>query len=84
VPLFEGLPDDIVVRICLELHEQPILSGDTITVEGERADGMYFLLEGEVKVTAHGGFELGFLQPGSFFGELEIMGHGGGQRGDLR
>ena len=74
VPLFAGLGDEITCQLCGALKPMPALDKDIITQEGERGTEMYFIMSGEVEVLIHGDLPLGFLHPGAFFGEMELLG----------
>ena len=51
VPLFHGLPDDVIHMICLCLHPMPVQKGDVIIKQGAIGTEMYIVKSGEVKVT---------------------------------
>jgi signal transduction histidine kinase len=47
VPAFEGLPDDQIAWFLSQSQEIPLKAGDTYARQGEPADAMFVLLEGE-------------------------------------
>jgi signal transduction histidine kinase len=47
VPAFEGLPDDQIAWFLSQSKEIPLKAGDTYARQGEPADAMFVLLEGE-------------------------------------
>jgi signal transduction histidine kinase len=47
VPAFEGLPDDQIAWFLSQSQELPLKAGDTYARQGESADAMFVLLEGE-------------------------------------
>src|ERR1700726_3503698 len=47
VPAFEGLPDDQIAWFLSQSQELPLKAGDTYARQGEPADAMFVLLEGE-------------------------------------
>jgi CRP-like cAMP-binding protein len=51
VPLFHGLPEDVIHMICMYLHPMPVQKGDVIIREGAIGTEMYIVKSGEVKVT---------------------------------
>lgn len=47
-PLFRNLPEELLEKIGALSEEQSLPQGETIFREGERADKLHFLLQGEV------------------------------------
>jgi signal transduction histidine kinase len=47
VPAFEGLPEDQIAWFLSQSQEIPLKAGDTYARQGEPADAMFVLLEGE-------------------------------------
>jgi signal transduction histidine kinase len=47
VPAFQGLPDDQIAWFLSQSQELPLKAGDTYARQGEPADAMFVLLEGE-------------------------------------
>src|ERR1700687_3481336 len=47
IPAFEGLPDDQIAWFLSQSQELPLKAGDTYARQGEPADAMFVLLEGE-------------------------------------
>ena len=72
VPLFRGLSDEVLNKLCelcvpmFAMRQQQIIQEDHIGSE------MYLVLKGEVEVTKNG-YRLGFLSEGAFFGEIPIL-----------
>lgn len=63
-----------------ELLEQAeplsVEGGTTVIREGDLADAFYILVDGEIVVTQTSKGEVARLQPGSYFGEAGLLGHG--------
>src|SRR6201998_902525 len=47
VPAFQGLPDDQIAWFLSQSQELPLKAGDTYARQGDPADAMFVLLEGE-------------------------------------
>ena len=50
--LFNGLTDDEFEKLNESVHEWKLSAGSPVFSEGDRADGMYIILEGVVQVLA--------------------------------
>ncbi len=78
VPLFRGLPDEVLTEIAREAHVVTFLIDDTVIGEGEHGNALYIIVRGEVGVYHQGenGREkqLAVLGPGDFFGEIALLG----------
>ncbi len=71
VPLFRGLSAAEIAEITKLLRPRTVMPHETIIKEGERADGMSFIISGEVEVNLHPTpVRLG---SGNFFGEMAIV-----------
>eukprot|EP01050_Picozoa_sp_SAG11_P007501 SAG11_NODE_627_length_8087_cov_3.567852_10_plen_141_part_00 len=51
VPLFRGLPDEIVTKLCMSLTPLPTLAGHDVYEQNALADEMYILIDGSLQVT---------------------------------
>ena len=47
-PLFRNLPEELLDRIAARCEEATFLQGETVFREGENADKLHFLLEGDI------------------------------------
>lgn len=72
VPLFNGLPDSIVTKMCLSLRPFTATEGDEITREKEEGSELYIITKGEVKLSRDG-IVIGLMTSGSFFGEEAVV-----------
>ena len=73
---FEPLDDKIVKQIAQQCFEREFAAGDYIIRQGEPGLGLYFIIQGAVKVEieTHGrSVPVAQLQPGAFLGELSIV-----------
>lgn len=72
LPLFDGLPDEVVEGCAKRFQETELLNGTSLTREGEFAYKFFVVLAGEVEVQRE--FKhLATLGPGDFFGEMGVM-----------
>lgn len=78
IDLFESLSDHAlseIISLCT-VEEHP--SGEHIFEEGDPGDGMYLILNGEVRISKNipgiGEEALAFLEEGSYFGEMSLFG----------
>ncbi|MGY6277003.1 cation:proton antiporter [Methylomonas sp. MgM2] len=73
VPLFSGLPQEVVRKLANSAHYVSFLPGDTLFNEGDTGDSVYVLVSGTVNVfqrDAQGNSgHIAELRPGSFIGE---------------
>jgi signal transduction histidine kinase len=72
VPVFAGLPDDQIDWFISHAIEQPLKTGETYFREGDPADAMFVILEGQIQVRGEIGGETVVLQipPGNVTGLL--------------
>ena len=82
IPLFKGLAEEILFKLCRECRPLLILKGQTIVKEGTPGREMYVVMDGEVQVSVGGvdgspagpvSQDLGYLSAGAFFGESPVM-----------
>jgi signal transduction histidine kinase len=75
VPLFSQLSN--VERTCFSTgHEVRFRTGETVINEGDPSNYFHVMLEGELRVTKFFDNQeifLGVLEPGEFFGEIQIL-----------
>jgi len=76
IPLFEGLPDEDLLMLVQRAAISNVPGGELIVREGDRADSLYLILSGKVKVYLgeQGGKEmlLDVKGPGQYFGEMML------------
>jgi voltage-gated potassium channel len=70
VPIFEHLPAARIAEISAMLQPQAASRGEAVVVKGERGDGMYFLIDGEVEVLLDPPVR---LYGGDYFGEIALL-----------
>jgi len=72
VPVFAGLPEDQITWFLSQATEVPLKAGATYFREGDPADAMFVILEGQVQVRGEIGGETVVLaiQAGSVTGLL--------------
>jgi signal transduction histidine kinase len=72
VPVFTGLPDDQITWFLSQAAELALKAGETYFREGDPADAMYVILEGQVQVRGEIGGEpiVILLKPGDVTGVL--------------
>ena len=79
IPLFKGLSEEILYRLCEKVVPMLALKQGVIIQEGQPGTEMYLLMSGEVEVskketpTSSKSQVLGFLSEGSFFGEIPVI-----------
>jgi CRP/FNR family cyclic AMP-dependent transcriptional regulator len=71
-PAFGRLPTRQLMGLAEVLEEMHVEPGAAIFSEGDEADGIYFVYEGEVEMLQRGR-EIGRKGPGTFFGELSTL-----------
>jgi len=71
-PAFGRLPTRQLMGLAEVLEEIRVEAGAAVFSEGDEADGIYFVYEGEVEML-QGGREIDRKAPGSFFGELSTL-----------
>jgi CRP-like cAMP-binding protein len=77
IPLFEDLERDEIQLFADAMHERTFAAGETVTAEGDPADGFFLVESGEAAVTV-AGEPRGTLVRGDYFGEVALM--TGGER----
>ena len=76
VDLFSGLPAPLREELSAQLAYMPFATGEAVTREGDRDDGMYILVQGQAAVRIGSGAEereVAKLGAGQFFGEMSLM-----------
>ncbi len=76
VDLFRALEPEAVEQLATQMAYAPFATGETITREGDRADELYMVVEGQAAVVIGQGSaqrEVARLGPGQFFGEMSLM-----------
>lgn len=71
VPLFEDLKATEIAEVSKLLQAQTVRKGGIIAAQGDVADRMYFISEGEVAINLK--HDTVYLGEGSFFGELALI-----------
>lgn len=71
VPFFHDVGVSIITDIVKILQKQSYKKGTTIIRRGERADSMYFILDGKVEVRIQP--QPVYLGPGDYFGEIALL-----------
>jgi CRP-like cAMP-binding protein len=70
--LFAGLTTRQLAELARVVAERNVESGATIVREGEFDDQMYFIVDGQVRITKEGA-PVSALGPGEFFGEIAVF-----------
>ncbi len=70
VPIFEHLPAARIAEISAMLQPQAASRGEAVIAKGDRGDGMYFLIDGEVEVLLDPPIR---LYGGDYFGEIALL-----------
>jgi signal transduction histidine kinase len=76
LPLFAHFTDELLQCLVVQGKEVQLNAGDVLFHEGDRAEGVYVLLEGELEITKQvAGQEIVLEkhQPGSFVGEISVL-----------
>lgn len=68
VPIFKGLDDDVICRICLLMKPMHVAKGEYVFKEKEPGREMYIIREGRVQILRFG-MTIGVLHRNCFFGE---------------
>jgi CRP-like cAMP-binding protein len=68
--------DDEVVAIFAAGSVRSVAAGQSILVESEPGDSMFFLVEGNAEAKLHSGKTVRTYGPGSYFGELSFINPG--------
>lgn len=75
--LFRGLSEEEMEQLRAAIHERKFGAGEDIFRQGDPGDGMYFVKEGLVAISAlvgHGDSKvLSRLPPGEMFGEMAVL-----------
>ncbi len=71
VPLFEDLKATEIAEVAKLLQSLRVRKGGTIAEQGDVADKMYFIADGEVEIRLQ--HDTVYLGEGSFFGELALI-----------
>ena len=74
-PLFVGLDDAIITRLCVILHPYLAAKEDDVVVEGEVGDEMFMVIKGKIALSS---VQLPKLNnktwvDGAFFGEIPVL-----------
>lgn len=80
-PLFAGLDESIITKLAVTLRPYLGCEGDVVVSEGEVGDEMYMVVKGDVQLSSHEWpkFDGKSWGDGAFFGELPMLGMGGGE-----
>ena len=70
--LFDGLEQEQIESILPLMNYEIYEAGVEIIVEGSHNGKIFFILEGQV-VAFKGGITLEVMDPGAFFGEMEVL-----------
>ena len=76
VPMLKSVDDYERMNLADALSSRTFADGETIIKEGDEADGMYFIEQGEVKVTITKNGkeqEVGLMNKGKYFGEMALV-----------
>lgn len=71
IPFFAPLSEDKIDVVLKEFQAKQYTKGDTIMHQGEKADGMYVVIFGEVEVVRDG-TPIANISDGGFFGEMAL------------
>jgi predicted MFS family arabinose efflux permease len=76
--IFAAAPQAVLERLAAAAREATFPSGTAVVREGDPADALYVLLDGEVRVTARGEAgereeALRSMGPGTYFGEIGLL-----------
>lgn len=77
IPYFAGLDDRALIEIGRTVRRRTVAAGETILVEGKPCDGLYFVIQGQVRLIrgSAGGREhvLRVLGPGTTFNDIAVF-----------
>jgi NTE family protein len=76
VPLLAGAGEDALAELAADARPMRALAGDWVLREGDKADDLYVVLRGRLRVVADAGGEertLRVLGPGAAIGELALL-----------
>ncbi|CAN6646202.1 hypothetical protein TRVA0_021S01794 [Trichomonascus vanleenenianus] len=72
--LFKSAPESFLLAIASKLKQLTISPQEYISVEGQEAKAMYWLVKGTVGITSRDGESLyAELTPGAYFGEIGVL-----------
>jgi CRP/FNR family cyclic AMP-dependent transcriptional regulator len=76
--LFYGVPESTLQRLMGDLPAELAQPGEWIIREGDAADFMFVLINGELEVVSHGGgpsadVRVALLGPGDWVGEMAVL-----------
>ena len=78
VPLFKGMPNDILKEIADQAHVVTFLVDDTVIGEGDHGNALYIVVKGQIGVfhinDSGGEMQLAVLGAGDFVGETALLG----------
>ncbi len=72
VEIFAETPAHVLASVARIVEEVELLPGENFIREGDRGDGLYLIIEGEVRVH-HKDQTLNILGPGKTVGELALL-----------
>jgi CRP/FNR family cyclic AMP-dependent transcriptional regulator len=77
--LFQGVDSATIELLLRELKPEMANPGECIMREGEAADSMFAIINGELEVLSHGGstsadVRVALLGPGDWVGEMAVLG----------
>ena len=72
VPLFEALAPTTLEKLAMRLRPLSVQAGTEVVSQGERGDGFYLIVSGEVDVI-HSGKLVATLGDGQYFGEIALL-----------
>jgi len=73
VPIFQGIPTEVIQEIVGALKSEVYLPRDVILWENSLGDSMYFIQRGAVEVLTTSGRVVSHLFDGNFFGEMALL-----------
>jgi CRP-like cAMP-binding protein len=77
VGLFSNLDQSQILKLESICHEMKLSAGDVLFREGDEPEYFYVILKGRVRISrvipGMGEEALAILEPGSYFGEMEIF-----------
>lgn len=77
-PVFRGLAADEIAPLLEIAQELSLAAGTTVFAEGDRGDGLYFVLQGTVEVRKRGNagapHALAMVSEGGVLGEMSLLG----------
>jgi len=78
IPLFSKLDKEVFIDLMNNIKLKTYHKGALVIKEGDKADALYIILSGEVKITKELSYdstvEIARLSDGSFFGEMALIG----------